>query len=99
MEAAAGGGLLAVVKRLLQEMADVNAPFGDECDVTALQAAELGGHVVEQLQSVFRLGFSSMAACCLASWCMCTWFLVPVFNTALSFFAVVLLHSLPSFFI
>ena len=50
LQAAAGGGHLAVVERLLQEKADVNAAAG-RGGRTALQAAAGGGHlaVVERL--------------------------------------------------
>ena len=49
LQAAAGGGHLAVVERLLQEKADINAAFF--YGRTALQAAAEGGHlaVVERL--------------------------------------------------
>ncbi|KAL8802033.1 MAG: hypothetical protein Q9200_006727 [Gallowayella weberi] len=51
LKSAAKGGHLAVVERLLQEKADVNAAAGYDGGRTALQAAAGGGHlaVVERL--------------------------------------------------
>jgi ankyrin repeat protein len=51
LRAAAGGGHLDVVERLLAAKADVNAATADEFGRTALQAAAGGGHldVVERL--------------------------------------------------
>ncbi|KAI1330207.1 hypothetical protein F5Y16DRAFT_415646 [Xylariaceae sp. FL0255] len=45
LQAAAGGGHLAVVERLLQEKADVNAAAAKYDGRTALQAAAGGGHL------------------------------------------------------
>jgi ankyrin repeat protein len=54
LQAAAGGGHLAVVERLLQERADVNAAAAHSGGRTALQAAAEGGHlaVVERYETV-----------------------------------------------
>jgi ankyrin repeat protein len=51
LQAAAGGGQLAVVERLLQEKSDVNTAAAEHAGRTALQAAAGGGHleVVERL--------------------------------------------------
>ncbi|KAF7508070.1 hypothetical protein GJ744_009652 [Endocarpon pusillum] len=51
LQAAAEGGHLAVVERLIQEKADVNAAAGDGNGRTALQAAAGGGYlaVIERL--------------------------------------------------
>jgi ankyrin repeat protein len=51
LQAAAEGGHLAVVERLIQQKADVNAAASEYSDKTALQAAARGGHlaVVERL--------------------------------------------------
>ena len=51
MQAAAEGGHLTVVERLLQEKAEVNAAACETKGRTALQAAAEGGHltVVERL--------------------------------------------------
>ncbi|RHZ59573.1 uncharacterized protein CDV56_101052 [Aspergillus thermomutatus] len=45
LQAAAGGGHLEVVERLLAARADVNAPAADDYGRTALQAAAEGGHL------------------------------------------------------
>ena len=45
LQAAAGGGHLAVVERLLQEKADVNTAAAHYRGRTALQAAAEGGHL------------------------------------------------------
>ena len=44
LQAAAAGGHLQVVERLLAAKADVNAPAGSEDGRTTLQAAADGGH-------------------------------------------------------
>ncbi|OCK73532.1 hypothetical protein K432DRAFT_232652, partial [Lepidopterella palustris CBS 459.81] len=45
LQAAAEGGHLAVVERLLLEKAEVNAAAGEHNGRTALQAAAGGGHL------------------------------------------------------
>ena len=45
LQAAAEGGHLDVVERLLVAKADVNAPAADDSGRTALQAAAGGGHL------------------------------------------------------
>lgn len=45
LQLAAGGGYIAVVGKLLQVGADINAPAGDDHGFTALQAAADKGHI------------------------------------------------------